>query len=203
MYRLRTLIFLITTAATISAQDYKTVYEAEGLQAGVSAPMFKAIDADNQDYSLENALKEGPVVLIFYRGHWCPHCNRHLIRIQDSLDLIYELGASVIAISPEKPEYLEKAREETGSEFALLYDEGYRISDAYDVTFLPKKKQTMKYNTFTEAELKKAHSDDSQRLPIPATYIIDQDGIITWRHFDPNYKARSSVADILKVLSNK
>ena len=187
---------------TVNAQDFKTVDEAKGLETGHQAPLFNAVDADNKEYSLLEALGSGPVVIIFYRGQWCPVCNRHLGQIQDSLRFIYEKGATVVAISPQKPEYLESMREKTGSEFTLLYDEEYRIADSYDVTFLPEKKQMFTYNTFLGANLKETHSDDSQRLPIPATYIVNQEGEIVWRQFDPDYKKRSSVAGIVEALSD-
>ena len=203
MIRITFIYILVLLMNTLNAQDYKSVNEAKGLETGQKAPLFNAIDTDNKEYSLSEALESGPVVIIFYRGQWCPICNRHLGQIQDSLQFIYEKGASVVAISPQKPEYLEKTREKTESEFTLLYDEGYRIADAYDVTFLPEQKVIMKYNTFLGARLKEAHSDDSQRLPIPATYILNQDGTIVWRKFDPNYKKRSSVAEIVKALGNK
>lgn len=137
--------------------------------------------------------------MIFYRGFWCPVCNRHLGKIQDSLKLITEKGAVVIAVSPEKPEFLDKMSEKTGAQFTLLYDEDYKIADAYDVTFKPTSIEIFSYN-FVGAKLKETHSDDSQRLPIPATYIISQDGKIAWRQFDPNYKNRSTVNDILMAL---
>ena len=184
----------------ITAQTTRSATEAEGLPVGVKAPVFNALDADSNTFSLEDALVESPVVIIFYRGFWCPVCNKHLGSIQDSLKMIEDAGAKVIAISPEKPEYLEKMSEKTGAEFTLLYDEDYEIADAYDVTFKPTSMQLFTYNTILGGKLKKTHSDDSQQLPIPATYIINQDGMIIWRQFDPNYKNRSSVAEILKAL---
>ena len=184
----------------MKAQDYRSAKEAEGISVGTTAPVFSALDANNHKFSLETALEQGPVVLIFYRGFWCPVCNKHLSKIQDSLKLIEEKGAKVIAISPEKPEYLGKMEKKTGAEFTLLYDEGYKISDAYDVTFKPNKGTLITYNTILGAKLKKTHSDESQRLPIPATYVIDQSGTITWRQFNPDYKKRSNVADILNAL---
>ena len=194
-------VILFTGITSVPSQTYKTVDEAEGLLPGTKAPAFTATDTDGKDYSLEEALAKGPVVMIFYRGYWCPHCNRHLAGIQDSLGFIYEKGASIIAVSPEKPEYLNETKEITGSEFTLLYDEGYRIANAYDVSFLPAQRKLMKYNTFTKASLKESHSDESQRLPIPATYIINTEGLITWRQFDPNYKNRSTVKEIIQALS--
>ncbi|MBW6479652.1 MAG: AhpC/TSA family protein [Bacteroidales bacterium] len=195
-------IILITMANTLKSQSERSVDEAKGLNVGAVAPMFTALDADSNIFSLEKALKNGPVVLIFYRGFWCPVCNKHLGQIQDSLRLIEEMGAKVIAVSPEKPEYLGVMEEKTGAQFTLLYDEGYKIADAYDVTFKPSATTLFTYNTFLGAKLKETHSDESQRLPIPATYIIGQDGKIAWRQFDPDYKNRSTVKEILDALTD-
>ncbi len=128
------------------AQIERSVDEAPGLQPGTKAPLFSAIDASSSIYTLEESLKAGPMVVIFYRGHWCPYCTTHLKQIQDSLDLIYAKGASVVAISLQNPEYLNKMELKAGTTFFLLYDEGDTIEDAYEVTFLPKPKQTTTYN---------------------------------------------------------
>lgn len=177
-----------------------SVAEPKGLNIGDQAPLFTALTQDSTNYSLADSLKEGPVVIIFYRGQWCPVCNRHLSNLQDSLSFIYDKGATVIAISPEKPTLLNKTAEKTGAKFTLLYDEGYKICDSFDVTFQPEKKTRFIYNTALGADLKNAHSDDSERLPVPATFVINKEGIIVWRQFDTDYKNRSTVADILKHL---
>ena len=188
------------TTLTANSQTERSVDEVHGLSIGEKAPMFQAMDADSNLFSLEKVLEKGPVVIIFYRGYWCPVCNKHLGQLQDSLKLIEETGAQVIAVSPEKPEYLDKMAEKTGAKFSLLYDKDYKIADAYDVTFTPSGSQLFTYNVILGAKLKDTHSDESQRLPIPATYIVNQKGIITWRQFDPDYKKRSSVKDILKSI---
>ena len=182
------------------SQTEKSVEDAHGINVGESAPMFTAIDADSNQFSLKDELKNGHVVIIFYRGFWCPVCNKHLGSIQDSLKLIEQTGAKVIAISPEKPEYLDKMAEKTKAEFTLLYDEEYKIAEAYDVNFNPSSMQLFTYNVILGGKLKDTHSDDSQRLPIPATYIVNQQGKIIWRQFDHDYKKRSSVKDILNAL---
>jgi len=186
---------------TMNSQTDRSVNDAQGLNIGVDAPFFRALDADSNEFSLSETLQEQPVVLIFYRGFWCPVCNKHLGSMQDSLKLIEDMGAKVIAISPENPEYLDKMAQKTGAEFTLLYDEDYKIADAYDVTFKPTSMQLFTYNTLLGGKLKKTHSDESQKLPIPATFIINQKGIIVWRQFNPDYKKRASVDDILKALS--
>ncbi len=197
------LIVLTLASMSIKSQTKRTAKETKGLAIGTIAPMFKAIDANHNQFSLKKALESGPVVIIFYRGFWCPYCNKHLKTLQDSLQQIEANGkVKVIAISPEKPEYLDKMAHKTGAEFTLLYDEGYHIATAYDVIFSPSKMQLFTYNTFVAAKLKQTHSDNSQQLPIPATYIIGQDGKIKWRQFDPNYKNRSTAKEIIEVLKS-
>ncbi len=186
--------------AQANSQTTRSVNDAKGLTVGEKAPDFTAIDSDSVSFSLANQLKSTPVILIFYRGYWCPVCNKHLAQIQDSLQFITDKGVSVIAISPEKPEFLEKMADKSGAAFKLLYDEGYKIANAYDVTFTPKTTETFLYNTVLGANLKETHSDDSQRLPIPATYLVDKNGTIAWRQFNPDYKKRSSVSEILKAI---
>ncbi len=129
----------------LTAQIERSVEDVHGLATGIKAPLFTAMDEDSSMFSLEDALLSGPVVMIFYRGHWCPYCNKHLERVQDSLQLIYSLGARVVAVSPQKPEYLGKMSKKTGAEFSLLYDEGYKIADAYGVTFTPEARQLFTY----------------------------------------------------------
>ncbi|MBU1368622.1 MAG: AhpC/TSA family protein [Bacteroidetes bacterium] len=194
------LILLSWAEMPLRAQDFRSAQEAVGLVPGQTAPLFEATNQHGNQFNLVEVLNQGPVVLIFYRGFWCPVCNKHLASFQDSLYLLQEAGVQLIAVSPEKPEYLDKMATKSGAEFQLLYDENYRIADAYDVTFKPDTKTLFVYNTVLGAKLKETHSDDSQRLPIPATFLINPDGKIAWRHFDPDYKKRASVSEILKAL---
>ena len=183
-----------------NAQNFKTVSEAHGLKIGSQAPMFNALDQDSNSFELKTALKQKPVVLVFYRGFWCPYCNKHIKSLQDSLKLIEKAGATVIAVSPEKPDYLNKMKSKNGVQFTILFDENYNIAKAFDVNFLPTKTQITVYNFALGAKLKQSHSDESEQLPIPATFLINKEGKIVWRQFDPNYKKRSTVQNILKAL---
>ncbi len=77
------------------------------------------------------------------------------------------------------------------------------IATAFDVNYKASAMQTLTYNLLLGAKLKKSHSEDLQNLPIPVTFIINKDGIISWRQFDPDYKNRSSVKDILNALKSR
>lgn len=179
---------------------HRKAKEAEGLNIGDQAPMFEATDQFDNVYQLGEALDKGPVVLIFYRGQWCPFCNKHLRKLQDALPKINDCGATVVAVSPETSAFLRKTMQKTNADFRLLHDENFKIANAYDVTFRPGKAQKFMYNTVLGADLKNAHADQRELLPIPATYIIDSNHTIIWRHFDPDYKKRSKVEDLLTVL---
>lgn len=181
-------------------KNFKSVNQAKGLQVGATVPDFSAEDIFNKTFKLSNALKNGSLVLIFIRGQWCPFCNKHLKVLQDQFHKIYAKGASVIVVTPEKSEFIKKTIEKTRAEFTILYDEDYKIAEAFDVLFLPNKITRVMYNTVLGAKLKESHSDDSERLPIPATFIISKEMKVTWRHFDPDYKKRSKMADILDNL---
>ena len=200
MKTIATIILVILSINLSPAQTTKPLEEAKGLVIGEMAPNFSALDANNESISLKEALQDGPVVLVFYRGFWCPVCNAHLATLQDSLQMIESTGARVMAISPEKPEYLEKMSERSGAQFTLLYDENYEIATAFDVNYKPKSSQLMTYNVALGAKIKKSHTSDAQNLPIPATFIINKNGEIIWRQFDPNYKSRSSVKEIIENL---
>ena len=185
------------------AQQYKTIGAVSGLPVGARPPMFSATDQHGKTYQLSVELKKGPVVILFYRGQWCPVCNRHLSRLQDSLQQIYDKGAAVIAISPEKQELLEKTAAKTKATFTLLYDKDYAISESFDVLFKPEDKIVAMYDERLKADLAHAHSDSSARLPVPATFIIDKNGVLVWRHFNPDYRVRASVHEILENIPSK
>ena len=194
--------FLLVSFSVLShntfSQGFKSVNEVKGLPIGAKVKMFTAKDQNNKTYQLSRALKKGPVVLLFYRGQWCPVCNRHLSQLQDSLQQIYNKGATVIAVSPEKQELLAKTATKTKATFTLLYDKDYLIGENFDVVFKPTNKEVTLYDDRLKADLEHAHSDSSTRLPVPATFIINKKGIIEWRQFNSDYKVRASVADIIK-----
>lgn len=179
----------------------KKISEVNGLALGEIAPNFTALDIYGNKYSLADAVSKGEVVLIFIRGQWCPFCNKHLKEIQDNLPLIYQKGASVVVVSPEKSEFIKKTIQKTGAEFTVLYDEEYKIAKAYDVIFKPKAMMLLMYNAVLGAKLKESHSDQSEQLPVSATFRISKDRKIKWRQFDPNYIKRSQINHILQNLN--
>jgi peroxiredoxin len=172
----------------------------EGLKEGILAPPITGFDQYGQAVSLAERLKKGPVVLIFYRGYWCPVCNKYLGQFQAELTQILQKGASVIAVTPEANDGVEKTMAKNNLSFSVLSDEGYRIMDAYKVRFLVTDPYAGKIKTFLGTSIAENNNDDTPFLPIPATYIIGQDGKIKKVFFDQDYKNRPTVSEIVKYL---
>jgi peroxiredoxin len=172
----------------------------KGLQVNDNAPAFNAKDQSGKKIILEDELKKGAVVLVFYRGQWCPYCNRQLKKLEDSLSFITAKGAKLIAITPEKPENISATIEKTKASYPIVFDDGLVIMKKYDVAFEVDKKTIERYKgygiDFTEAN----GVNNNAHLPIPAIFVINKQGKIVFRHFDPDYTKRASVADILDHL---
>ncbi len=178
----------------------KKVKNCSGLALGEIVKDFKGVDQNGNTIQLSALLKKGKVIIVFYRGQWCPICMPHIKKLQDDFDKIKEKGASVILITPENQENIQKTILKTNVTIPILYDKDYKIMKNFDLDFVPGKILRLIYKTMLRANLKNVQSDNSQTLPIPATYIINKDSTIIWRHFDRDYKKRSKVEDILKQL---
>lgn len=171
----------------------------EGLFINSKAYDFKAKDQHGNEIRLRDLLKKGKVVLVFYRGQWCPYCNRYLKKLEDSLSLITEKGAIVVAVTPELPENVAKTVEKTKAAYSILYDEGLKIMKAYEVEYAVPENTLTRYRN-TGIKLEENNGKNGNYLPVPATYIIDKDFAITYRFFNPDYKKRPSVKEILDNL---
>ena len=190
------LLFSLFTFFFLSAQE-----KPEGLFINSKAPDFKAIDQYGTEIRLKDVLKDSSVVLIFYRGQWCPYCNKQLKKLEDSLQLIKEKGARLIAITPEKPEYISKTIEKTQASFPLIYDKDMKIMKAYAVAFEVDDRTVSRYKN-ADIDLATANGQKEKvYLPVPAVYIISKkEGTIVYRYFDFDYKKRASVKEILDNL---
>lgn len=171
-----------------------------GLGINEKAPGFSALDQFGNRILLQDQLKQGPVVLVFYRGQWCPYCNRQLKGLEDSLTLITSKGARVIAITPEKPESIAQTVKKTKATYSVLHDEQLTIMKSYKVDFLLDSATLKRYKGFG-IDVIKTNGANGASLPVPAVYIINREGRIVYRHFNPDYKKRPSVKEIVSHLS--
>jgi peroxiredoxin len=171
-----------------------------GLNEGVKAPEFVAIDNSGQKIDLHTILKSHKaVILFFYRGQWCPYCNRYIQRMQDSLQLLMDKGAYVIAVTPETPSNISRTIEKTHASFSIVQDRNYQIMKDYQVNYTVDDALLSKLNMHG-VDLEKNNGNKDHVLPVPATYIIDPSGKITFVHFDKDYTQRPSIKTLLEKI---
>jgi len=171
-----------------------------GLNVGDNAPAITFTTADSKKEAFASYYEKQPVVIIFYRGYWCPVCNKHLSEFAEKAKEIETAGAKLIAISGESYDNVAKTKEQTGANFTVISDVDGSIMKAFGVNF----KVTEEYQAMIQDKLKASIADTNANkkadLPVPATFIIDKAGKIVYKQFNPDYKDRASVEDILNNL---
>lgn len=172
----------------------------QGLPKGRRAPEFKARTQRGDSVSLKGLIEDKPLVLMFYRGQWCPVCNKYLKQLEDSVNLIREAGARVVAVTPETPQNAARMRDKTNSSVTIIPDTSETIIEAYKVGFNVTNEYAQKIQKGFDVSIAGNNADKKARLPIPATYVINRSGNISWVFFSPDYKKRASVKAILEAV---
>jgi len=167
----------------------------KGLSIGDTAPDFILPNALGVNVSLSEALKAGIVIVKFYRGEWCPICNLDLREIQKHLPEIKSFGATLLAISPQKPDDALTISEKNELGYDVLSDEKQLVIQAYNLQFDPGE------DYHQRRDLTLLNGDGSKTLPVPATFIIDTNQKIIAGHVEADYTQRMTPKEILKVLS--
>lgn len=187
------LVFILSTGFTFGQNTPK------GLMVGDIAPDFISTDQYGKSINLKALLNSGPVVLVFYRGEWCPFCNKYLKQLEDSLPMLSNKGARVVTVSPENAENIAKTVKKTKASYSIIHDDGLTIMKAYDVSYPVDENTILRYKKYG-IDLQSANGDNGANLPVPAVYIISKTGKITYRFFNWDYKIRASVKAIMKNL---
>jgi peroxiredoxin len=182
-------------AAELAASDIL----AGALRAGDAAPRFSLPSAAGTSIALDALLAEGPVVLAFYRGAWCPYCNLALRALQQHQPAIAARGARLVAVSPQVPDESLTLIEREQLEFEMLSDVGSDTAKQYGIAFDLTDELAALYDRLG-FDLQRANGGHPRTLPLPATYVIDRDGMIRWAFVDTDYTTRAEPADILGAL---
>jgi peroxiredoxin len=169
------------------------------LGPGAAAPRFTLPSATGRPVSLDDLLASGPVVLTFYRGAWCPYCNLALRALQQHHDAITARGARLVAVSPQIPDESLSLTEKHGLAFDVLSDLGSDVAKQYGIAFDLSTELAETYDAFG-FELQRVNGGHARTLPLPATYVIDRDGVITWAFVETDYTQRAEPSDILAAL---
>ena len=169
------------------------------LNVGATCPPFTLGDARGERVSSAALLAKGPVVIVFYRGAWCPYCNLYLHAWQRYLPSLAERGATLVAISGEPPDRTAAVAQKTEATFTVLSDPGYQVSRQFGVVYqVPKGVADLMQSR--GLDMKAYYGTGKAELPLSATYLVGRDGKIAYAFLDADYKKRAEPADVLAAL---
>lgn len=179
--------------------------EASGIRGRVLGvdDLVPDFELENQRGELRNASElygRGPLAITFYRGFWCPYCNADLRNLNRYAARIEEGGATLIAISPEKPEYSQKIIRTQKLTFDILHDPRNRVAEQFGLRFALGEDLKTLYSDSFNINLKLYHGDDDWTLPVPARFLVRTDGSIAYAEASPDYTQRPDPDDLLATL---
>ena len=171
----------------------------QALKAGNAAPGFELHDGDGMLWRSEDLLRNGRLVIVFYRGRWCAYCNTQLAALQEIHSQIAAAGASLVAISPQtqKHSYLTRDMHKLG--FPILSDAGNAVAKNFGLVYrVPADLQKIYESIMTK--LPGYNGDQSWELPLAATYIVGSNGRVSYARVDADWRARPEPEEVLENL---
>lgn len=170
-----------------------------GLAVGTKVPDVDVTGIDGKPVQLSSLYKDGPIVLTFYRGGWCPICTRALAGWQGKMDALKAAGGTFVALTPEKPDLAAATREKVKADYLVFTDGDFAAAKAFKVHFAVDDDTKAKYQQFG---LKVAESNISGtwELPAPATFVIDKSGVIRWAFADWDYRKRADPDEVIRAV---
>jgi peroxiredoxin len=173
---------------------------ADSIKVGDVLEPFTLDDATGRPVSLDEILEGGPAVIVFYRGGWCPYCNLALRTYQeDLLPRLGDFGARLVAISPQSADESLSTVEKAALKFTVLSDPGARLADRIGIAF-EQADDVLAAQRELGLDLTKVNAEGAVRLPRPTVLIVDQEHTVRFVDVQPDYTARTEVADIVAAL---
>ena len=188
----------IMEAATANLRA--TGIESQALQVGARAPDLTLPDALGQPVRLSSLWQRGPLVLVFYRGGWCPYCNLELRAWQQQLGALKSLDAQLVAVSPQTPDNSLSTAEKNALAFPVLSDSALQAATAFGVAFEMPPELVEVYSRGGN-DLPVLNGNGRWVLPVPATYVVDQNGSIAFAHIEADYRERAEPRDVLAAIA--
>lgn len=183
-----------------STQELIDSGQAErALKAGDHVPDFVLTDADRNTVALKDLMAKGPVVLTFYRGVWCPYCNIELKALEAAHEDIRARGATLVAISMQGAADSRKSQKDNELSFPILTDKNGELAAKFGIRWTLQDYVIPVHDGFG-VHLPRIHGDGQWNLPIPARYVVDNDGSIAYAEVNPDYTRRPEPADLFPVL---
>jgi len=174
---------------------------ADAVSVGEVLEEFTLPDATGKDVSLSELVADGPVVLVFYRGGWCPYCNLALHAYQSELvPRLRQYEATLAAISPQKPDESLSTAEKHELQFPVLSDASARVARRVGVAFQPAE-DVLEAQRALGVDIRDGNANGASELPMPTVLIVDSDRVVRFADVQPDYTSRTEVQTIIAALA--
>ena len=182
------------------AQENGVLNNEIGLRVGTMAPDFTGETYRGTTVKLSELYKDGLVVLILYRGAWCPYCNVHLRSFQEKFEEFKSLDANILAVSVDKPQYAQKTVQDDALSFEVISDPSAEILEKYNAIYRVPDDLADKYLNEYKIDLEMHSGRKDHVIAVPATYVIDTTGKIAFAYTNVDYKVRTEPEEVLNFL---
>lgn len=187
------LLYLLAFGNPIEAQiKNKVAASAEEIcpiLVGEKIPQVSVTTVDGKSFNINEAVKQKPTILIFYRGGWCPYCNMQLEQLRKIDSDLVELGYQLLAISMDRPEKLQESMDEHNLNYTILSDSNAEAAKAFGLAFKVDDKTIERYKGYN-IDLEAASGEKHHILPVPGAFVVGTDEVIYFEYVNPNYKVR-------------
>ncbi|MGJ8653393.1 MAG: peroxiredoxin-like family protein [Opitutaceae bacterium] len=186
---------LLLPTFLVGAPDKPT--EVNPIEVGSTVPDVTLTQADGNSVQLRELVAEKDTVIVFYRGSWCPYCTRHLAALGQVENQLLEKGYQIVAVSPDNTKHVSESASDYN--YTLYSDSEMKAASAFGLAFEVDARMRKKLESYN-IDIETASSQKHHLLPVPAVYIVGKDGLIKFRHFNPDYKKRLDPEDILEAI---
>ena len=202
---MRTMVFILTIASLCGVRLALAAVPDDPagvapLAVGAMAPAFTAREVNGQDFHFDPKALRSPVLIIFYRGGWCPYCNTHLKDLRQVEPQIRALGYQVLFLSTDRPELLYSSLQEKVT-YHILSDASMQAARAFGVAYRLDANTLKNLQTYG-IDLEGTQGTTNHELPVPSVFIVDRGGVVRFRHYNADYKVRLDAASVLDAANS-
>lgn len=168
------------------------------IKIGEEIPSATLLSLDGNEINIREIIQDNKSILIFYRGGWCPYCNLHLSELVQIEDSLINLGYKIIAISMDKPDSLRATLEKHKMKYELYSDSKADVCTAFGIAFRVDEEYIAKLKSYN-MDIEASSGETHHILPVPAAFIVDENGIVQFEYVNPNYKTRINSDVLLEI----
>jgi peroxiredoxin len=169
------------------------------MSVGRRCPLFELADQNGKTVRMYELLEQGPIVLVFYRGGWCPYCNLQLKAMEAVADEIRGMGGALLAVTPDSQSGVREMVQKHKLSFPVLVDKENRVSRAFGLVYTLSPKLDTLYKSMG-IDVRARNKSEQCELPLAATYVIGRNGVVAYAFLDEAYYRRAEPADVVAAV---